>query len=185
MEIPQGVSLGDPVGAEVFAVAVAAEGIVAAAADLVDLADIVRHQKVVRVENKKSIVAVKAAVAVDLFQQKVQGVALADLRFVVAAKDLSATGPGHLCCSVGAVVGYHKGGDQLRRVILGPDGFQQMGKDCFFVPGGDENRIAAALPGLKGTLALDQREDQVHDLVEIANRGHHSQSIAKAAEDGQ
>ena len=67
VEIPQGITLGDPVGAEIFAVAVAAEGVETVGADLVDLADIVRHQQVVRIEDQKSIIAVKAVGAVDLF----------------------------------------------------------------------------------------------------------------------
>lgn len=185
VEIPQSIALGDPVAAEIFAVAVAAEGIKAVGTEPVDLPDIIRLQQIVRVKNQEGIVIVQAVVAVDLFQKEVERIAFADLDLIGAAEHPSAAGPGHLRCPVGAVIRHHIGGDQILGIVLGPDGGKQMGKDRFLVPGGDENGITAVLSGFQRLLLFQQRQEQIHDLIEITDGGDRSQHQTDTAENGQ
>jgi hypothetical protein len=108
VEIPDTVPLGNPVGVEVFAVAVTAESVKTGGAYPVDLTDIVPAQQIVRIKNEKGVETVKTMAAVNLFQKEIKCITLADLPGVEPAENMSAMGAGDFRGVVGAVVCNYK-----------------------------------------------------------------------------
>ena len=166
---PQGVSGADPVAAEVLAVAVAGDDLVAVGEHLVHPLYVVRGEDVVGIEYK---VAVKArrVVRADVLEQEVQGVALAYVQLVEALVYHRAVGAGDGGGAVGAVVRRHEHRDQGHIVGLRPQTVQQAGDNILLVPGGDEHRVAVGLGRRGQRLRLfGQHQGDVEELVGVAD----------------
>ena len=178
VEIPDAVAGGQPVITKILGVPVAGEGLVAVGDNFIHLAYVIGLQQVVRIENQEIVEAVQAHRGLDLVQQVVHGVALANLQLVEPLKNRCTMFPGHPGSFIRAVVGHNKNMYQLPWVILGIDGVQQVGEDCFLIPGGDEDSVPVLL--FRGVLApLDQEgDDQIQNLIKKANRrqGHQDQA---------
>ena len=104
---PQGVARADPVVAEVLAVAVAGDDLVAVGEHLVHPLNVVRGQQVVGVKHEITVKP-RRIVRADVLQQEVQGIALAHVQLVEPLIDHRAVGPGDGGGAVGAVVRRHE-----------------------------------------------------------------------------
>ena len=168
MQIPHRVGRGYPAVAEIFRVAVAMERLKAVAVGTVDLGDVVRAEQVVRVEDQKRIVLLQSVAAPDPVEQIVQRVALSDPAAVEAPVDARTVGLRSLRRAVGAVIGHDIGRDAFGGIILCADALQEVWQNRFLIARRDQNGVARRLLRLVLRLAPEQRNDQIHRLIEKA-----------------
>ena len=183
MDVPQAVPGGEPVVAEIFGVAVAAEGVAALGHHPVHLADVVGLQQIVGVEDEECVVIVQTLGLVDLVQQEIQGVAFADVFPVEPLEHPCAVGLSQRSRAVGAVVRHHEGVDGSR-IILDGDGVQQMGQHRLLIPGGDEDGVAVIFLHRSVIILVKKGKNQVDDLIEIADGGQHQKHCADGVKNG-
>ena len=177
VDVPEAIPGGEPVVAEILGIAVAAEGVISLGHHPVHLADVVGFQQIVGVEDEECVIIVQPFRLIDLVQQEIQGIALADVDPVEPLKDPCPVELCQGCRAVGAVVRHHEGVDGAA-VILGGDGVEQMGQHRLLVPGGDENGVAVIFLHSFMTASVKKGKDQVDHLVEIANGGQYQQGCA-------
>ena len=180
VDVPQPIAGGDPVGHEILAVAVAADGGKSGGEGAVHLQDVIRREKVVRVEHQIGVEAVPAVIGADVLQQRLQGVALAYMAGVPAPVHHRPVLPGQTGGAVGAVVRQDEGRDQRRRIGLGPDAVKQIGQHRLLVPGGDEHGIAPAGRGRRfvpggGAFFRQDRQEQIDGLIGVGEAHQSSQ----------
>ena len=167
VQIPNAVAGADPVAVEILGVAEAAGGLIAVGEGLIDLAQIVRLQQIVRVKDHKHVVLAQTLGLFDALQQIVDGIALAHLLLVEALKDRSPVLSGDLGGLVGTVVGDHIDLDQLLGIVLGRDAAQQMADHVFLISGRHQQCIPVHFDFLMFPLLGDQRQEHVYDLIGI------------------
>ena len=166
---PEGVAGGNPVGAVVFGVAVAGDHAKTGREGFVHLADIILIQEVVGVENEIAVKISSAVLLHHLIEQELEGIALAHPRFVLPHKDRGAGLLRDGGRPVGAVVRHHKDRNQLGRIFLSPDAFDQLADHCLLIPGRDHNRIPVGHdPRRAAGCLLHRTHQQIEKLIRIA-----------------
>ena len=123
----------------------ATEGLIAGAANPVDLPEIVRLQQVICVKYHKAVKLLQAKIAFDFAQQIVQSVAFADFSGAGAQVYGSAVVPGNLGGIVGAVICHYKNVQHILGIILLGNTVQKQGQNGLLIPGGNENAVATGL----------------------------------------
>ena len=179
---PQGIAGGDPVGAEVFGVAVAGDGAVLAAGEgVVHLGDEVGVHQVVGVEYKEAGVLAELIRLDQLTEEIVHGVALAHLHLVEPLVDGGAGLPGDAGGVVGAVVGHHIDVQQLAGIFLLAQAGDQLADHPGLVAGADDDAVAVEGAGHLFVLpaAVHQAVYQKEQLVGVGGREQNRQSGIK------
>ena len=167
---PQGVACADPVAAEILAVAVAGDDLVAVGEHLVHPLYVVRSQQVVGVKHEVAVKALRI-VRIDVLEQEVQRVALAHVQLVEPLIHHRAMGAGNGSGTVGAVVRRHEYRHKRHVIGLRPETVQQAGDDVLLVPGGDQHRVAVGSVRCgKGLGLFCQHQRDIEELIGIADK---------------
>ena len=139
-EEPEGVACGSPAVAVVLAVPVAGDDGMSLVMSDVHLADILRIDDVIGIENKISVKSFRV-ILLDLLQEEVQSIAFADVLVAVALVNDGASLPGDLCGPVVAVVCTDEDLYLLVGVVLVVDAVDQVADDELLVAGTDQESI--------------------------------------------
>lgn len=106
-----------------------------------------------------------------------QGVAFSHLGPVVPDEYPGAPVLRHLGGPVCAVVRHHKGGQKLRRIVLGGNAVQQVGQYRLLIPRRNQNGVSVKTGRLVRPWLDEERDDQIYHLVQVADPGKRDQQL--------
>ena len=166
---PQRIAGGNPVITEVLGVAVTGQRrILAGVEHLVHLADKVGIDQIIRIKHEKGIIGLLAFVLKDAVEQPVHRIALADLYLIETLIHGRTRLARHRGGAVRAVVGHDEYIQQVRRIILCFQAFDQVSDHALLIAGGNDRRISVQLCILSDLLTLSEQANcQIHELIGI------------------
>lgn len=169
---PGRISRGDPTAAEILGVAVARKRKIALVERIVHDGDVITGEQVVGVEDEERLV-LTGVLAKNSVEPVIHDPALALAREVVALVDDGTRLARGLGGVIRAGVCHHEDVDQLRRIILVLDRFDQVGDDRLLVMGGNEERIGMLLLR-RGNLhlAANETDEEENHLIQETDREH-------------
>ena len=95
---PQGVTSSNPVGAEVFGVAVTGDNLISLTEHYVHLVDVVGVKQIIRIKNQISIMVICAIILRNVAERKIQSIAFSNLLLIKALIHHCTQLPCNLCC---------------------------------------------------------------------------------------
>lgn len=177
---PERVTRADPVVPVVFGIAVAGHNAVARGEGFVHLRDEVLVQEIVRIKEEEPVIARERACGAQSFKQEIERIALADMQCVKPLKDGRAPGARDCGGAVRAVVSTDVNIHEAGGVPLRVDAFDQVADDGLLIAGTEDRRIAAGRGGRQRLRALDERHQQVNDLICKADAEQRREKVVDA-----